>query len=187
MVSPGFTSRPSLSVDARRPPSSLRVSPVPAFVERAGCPDAERGRHVSPGFTSRPSLSVSGDQDRRCVSSVAGIHVPAFVERSDPSAVHVQCRERPALSVESALMRRVSPGFTSRPSLSVRRSSARRVACRGIHVGVEPLAVCRSMTTVSPGFTSRPSLSDGARVGADRPAADSAPLLTVAGLGRYPV
>ena len=38
---------------------------------------------VSPGFTSRPSLSVEVARvDLRDDWGVAGIHVPAFVERS---------------------------------------------------------------------------------------------------------
>ena len=61
-MSPGFTSRPSLS-----------AQPVGVLDQDAG---------VSPGFTSRPSLSVLDttfyDQG---ASGVAGIHVPAFVER----------------------------------------------------------------------------------------------------------
>ena len=62
-MSPGLTSRPSLSdpgVDA--PAADLLVSP---------------------GLTSRPSLSDAGCDHRPDVrAGVAGTHVPAFVERS---------------------------------------------------------------------------------------------------------
>ena len=50
---------------------------------------------------------------------VAGIHVPAFVERT---------RRRIALSSTSS----VSPGFTSRPSLSGERRVARVRGPRGV-------------------------------------------------------
>ena len=73
-VSPGFTSRPSLS-GVLEP--GRRV----------------RGR-VSPGFTSRPSLSgpkCCGLSLRRRRPCVAGIHVPAFVERRRSSPTRVGC------------------------------------------------------------------------------------------------
>ena len=64
---------------------------------------------VSPGFTSRPSLSGAphGGRWRRTKSRVAGIHVPAFVERRST-----------ARSTAPRAFTLVSPGFTSRPSLS---------------------------------------------------------------------
>ena len=163
-MSPGFTSRPSLSATGsggsaggsscvagihvpafveRRPPDTPRRASgcvagihVPAFVERL---DRRlyplATRGVSPGFTSRPSLSVERPLvPPRLECRVAGIHVPAFVERTPSSPVCVA-------------VCRVSPGFTSRPSLS-----AAAAICGGYPIH-----------PVSPGFTSRPSLSN--RVG----------------------
>ena len=91
---------------------------------------------VSPGFTSRPSLSALRDARpaaRTGSVGVAGIHVPAFVER------------RQMYDAGDTATWPVSPGFTSRPSLSV-RSDAR-------------CGLPESVVRVSPGFTSRPSLS----------------------------
>ena len=151
-VSPGFTSRPSLS----------------ATPERSHGVSRDFSSKVSPGFTSRPSLSVSRSRLRgsrvgqRCV---AGIHVPAFVERagagssSEHRQVHVVSpgfTSRPSLSAlarareQSRTGRKVSPGFTSRPSLS------------GVHTRI---TVGRRRLPVSPGFTSRPSLSAGHGIG----------------------
>ncbi len=168
-VSPGFTSRPSLSVvdlapDFRSRPRVAGIH-VPAFVERRRCrgswgrrtavspgftsrpslSDVRAGCHragwrVSPGFTSRPSLSEVGPEVHADhVSGVAGIHVPAFVERgssaSDASAsrrvagIHVPAFvERGCRLVCGWGRRAVSPGFTSRPSLSGRHSPASRRA-----------------------------------------------------------
>ena len=68
---------------------------------------------VSPGFTPRPSLSGvmrrGSAVQRHAGSRVAGVHAPAFVERS---------RLRNADTIFGELS--VSPGFTPRPSLSVR-------------------------------------------------------------------
>ena len=105
-VSPGFTPRPSLSVGRA--------------VEQLGEP-VER---VSPGFTPRPSLSDQQAPRHPCGSAgVAGVHAPAFVERSS------------ARSARNASTR-VSPGFTPRPSLSGRDGRQRhRVRARvaGVH------------------------------------------------------
>ena len=174
----------------RRVPDHARVAGVhaPAFVERRGRPTAcatsrqvspgftprpslsavevgrdEPGVHqVSPGFTPRPSLSVpvragSGGVESR----VAGVHAPAFVERSRDTAgcpgttvrvagVHapafVERSPPPATAPTPAA---VSPGFTPRPSLSGRPHRPRRAGGPG----------------VSPGFTPRPSLSAPAGLG----------------------
>ena len=138
-VSPGFTPRPSLS-DAGLGDSAGEVV------------------SVSPGFTPRPSLSVHrvrpaqhGDQRR-----VAGVHAPAFVERS----VCAVCDRKGRAAV--------SPGFTPRPSLSglllFRRGRRARPRVAGVHA---PAFVERGWRSrrfgvplqVSPGFTPRPSLS----------------------------
>ena len=88
-VSPGFTSRPSLSV--HDDDSGLRVPQVspgftsgPSLSGLAAVVDGDFVK-VSPGFTSRPSLSATHYARASTGGvSVAGIHVPAFVER--PSA-----------------------------------------------------------------------------------------------------
>ena len=154
-VSPGFTSRPSLS-DGDGHPRRRRDRVSPGFTSRPSLSDCApwldgtQGHGVSPGFTSRPSLSAAGigswsvANGRRCRAlcvGVAGIHVPAFVERT---------REH----LPSTPFGVVSPGFTSRPSLSGldvagssgARDCRRRVA--GIHV---PAFVerRRSSTTIS--------------------------------------
>ena len=71
---------------------------------------------VSPGLASRPSLSEFRVR-------VAGIPVPAFVERALRVPVSPGFRSRPSLSEAELALRvdglRVSPGFRSRPSLSV--------------------------------------------------------------------
>ena len=125
-VSPGFTSRPSLSGER------------------------QVGRHdgrarVSPGFTSRPSLSgVARLFWSVPTGGVAGIHVPAFVERSRTGWRRIGCPcvagihvpafvERASSCLLAAFPARVSPGFTSRPSLSDRPTGA---------VG-KPLSTCR--------------------------------------------
>ena len=86
---------------------------------------------MSPGFTSRPSLSVDEPVDyrvdRQCV---AGIHVPAFVERwprvsgrslrrTCVAGIHVPAFVERRRSMRINGVADVSPGFTSRPSLSV--------------------------------------------------------------------
>ena len=151
-VSPGFTPRPSLSGRQRdlRVVSGLRVAGVhaPAFVERRRYPPPTRACLVSPGFTPRPSLSggavdrrdagarvspgftprpsLSGDQPaihRVPGPGVAGVHAPAFVERSRSGMLGWR-------------MLRVSPGFTPRPSLSdrtVERRPAGRAGVAGVH------------------------------------------------------
>ena len=79
-----------------------------------------------PAFVERNSILSPPPTRRR--TGVAGIQVPAFVERRR--------------LISSWAGYRVSPGFRSRPSLSA------------------PLAVAAAATTeVSPGFRSRPSLS----------------------------
>ena len=117
-VSPGFTSRPSLSGSNRR--SSLRSSSsvagihVPAFVERDSTGRSTSmslgvaGIHV-PAFVERCRRRRSPDAWVR----VAGIHVPAFVER-----------RRSAAAPSGHQL--VSPGFTSRPSLSDHRAARGR-------------------------------------------------------------
>ena len=60
-MSPGFTSRPSLSGRGRRP-FRLRDYVSPGFTSRPSLsgwepPLSDGGGAVSPGFTSRPSLS----------------------------------------------------------------------------------------------------------------------------------
>ena len=184
-VSPGFTSRPSLSVETRRRVARRRVGVagihVPAFVERAhrwsmlrlcsgvagihvpafverspaerppvvgqervspgftSRPSLSGGDRVpvvqpadvSPGFTSRPSLSAAGGEEAGVEEpGVAGIHVPAFVERgwkpatgscrcASVAGIHVPAFvERTPRSPRASPRGRVSPGFTSRPSLS---------------------------------------------------------------------
>ena len=125
-VSPGFTSRPSLSAPDRAGGDHPRRASVagihvPAFVERASsCArpaslSGVAGIHV-PAFVERCTPAGVPWASRTCV---AGIHVPAFVER----AVHGMPRPRG---------RRVSPGFTSRPSLS--DAAAPRASVAGIHV-----------------------------------------------------
>ena len=153
-VSPGLTSRPSLS--ARRPSPSrawaARVAGInlPAFVERpptswsgARCWSVSPGLTsrpslsgdlvaepvavglVSPGLTSRPSLSVCMHTHRgRRRPRVAGINLPAFVER------------RTGWATASASAP-VSPGLTSRPSLSDpprRLPGARAAGVAGINL-----------------------------------------------------
>ena len=139
-MSPGFTPRPSLSVvdGPPRPPG-----PPP----------------VSPGFTPRPSLSgVVQSAGASTVPGVAGVHAPAFVERSPPApqpdrhgrvaGVHAPAFvERTPAPRSSGTGARVSPGFTPRPSLS----------------GASGDAPSRRCPRVSPGFTPRPSLSAGDR------------------------
>ena len=168
-VSPGLTSRPSLSDRLSRQPHGRgggvagtnvsafverapRSGPgrmgcrvagtnVSAFVERSPAPSSrERRRLVSPGLTSRPSLSDVPD-----VHPVGARHVsPGLTSRPSLSGpLH-------APPVHDAL---VSPGLTSRPSLSGGR-------------GPGPAQDCR----VSPGLTSRPSLSAIRRLRLRRPA-----------------
>ena len=138
-VSPGFTSRPSLS-DQQILREACAPGVSPGFTSRPslsgwgllGCPQRA---NVSPGFTSRPSLSALGNRRLGVHQArVAGIHVPAFVERTMTSMV-------------TGCTRRVSPGFTSRPSLSVQSSRSN----------------FNTSNRVSPGFTSRPSLSGQVR------------------------
>ena len=104
-VSPGFTPRPSLSG------------------RDAG--DRKGAAMVSPGFTPRPSLSGTRAPPRlRAPESVAGVHAPAFVERT-PRALDRANRRGG-----------VSPGFTPRPSLSGATATARArrlVRVAGVH------------------------------------------------------
>ena len=137
LVSPGFTPRPSLS--ALKPPEGPVVAVgvagvhAPAFVERgsAAPTTCEHGGGVAgvhaPAFVERGSTAPGAAS---CSARVAGVHAPAFVERF--TGTTDTCRHR----------RRVSPGFTPRPSLSV------DVDERFPH-----------RQRVSPGFTPRPSLS----------------------------
>ena len=177
-MSPGFTSRPSLSVRTRRAlrRSKRRVAGihVPAFVERAaGRARARSGGHVSPGFTSRPSLSVAvmvgpdldlpvspGFTSRPSLSEpglsrrrdgrprVAGIHVPAFVERCRRLTPAHCGRPRVAgIHVPAFVERRATPVTTYAapgvagihvPAFVERRScrsrSSWRASVAGIHV-----------------------------------------------------
>ena len=90
--SPGFTPRPLSSVHSSPRTARTRVSrgftPRPSL-QRADSCGAPRRCRVSPGFTPRsprPSLSVVGlASARRIARSVAGVHAPAFVERSGAS------------------------------------------------------------------------------------------------------
>ena len=113
LVSPGFMPRPSLSAGCVGRPGN---SPF-----------------VSPGFMPRPSLSDGNPRDTSSrATRVAGVHAPAFVERSLQSNAFL-------------VVERVSPGFMPRPSLSVTRTpSMQHTQCR---------------QAVSPGFMPRPSLS----------------------------
>ena len=130
---------------------------LPAFVERpvSGCPNAGCTRWVSPGLDSRPSLSaadrgpapertkvspgldsrpsLSGEAGHqgpgRAEGRVAGVRLPAFVERcrrtrARPTAGRVAGVRLPAFVERSppgptrSPPTRVSPGLDSRPSLS---------------------------------------------------------------------
>ncbi len=158
-VSPGFTSRPSLSVagsglDARATPS------------------------VSPGFTSRPSLSEQlGRRDRPLSVGVAGIHVPAFVERRPrPTGTPAPASGVAGIHVPAFVERRCSAastaGATPRvagihvPAFVERRRRARRARLRagrvaGIHVpAFVERAACRSRRPACPACRrdSRPGL-----------------------------
>ena len=135
---------------------------------------------VSPGFTPRPSLSdlpLGGVHDGG--GGVAGVHTSAFVERSGPrtsccarwgvAGVHTSAFvERRWTRRWRGRGRRVSPGFTPRPSLSA-GCRPRVRATFGVSPGFTPrpslsasLPICRitALRHVSPGFTPRPSLSD---------------------------
>ena len=134
-MSPGLTSRPSLSVAARR---------------RNGL---QPGR-VSPGLTSRPSLSglrPSGRQD--LLPGVAGINLPAFVERSP---ARWRDGRRPRVAGINL------PAFVERGLCSIGRARPSRVAGINLPAFVErppPPPSPSSARRVSPGLTSRPSLS----------------------------
>ena len=119
---------------------------------------------VSPGLRSRPSLSAASPcatAPRR--SRVAGITVPAFVERasacpafsdwhSSVAGITVPAFVERSLAVMVGLLiAAVSPGLRSRPSLS----DEKRNRWVGLH------------RQVSPGLRSRPSLS-GPRAPAPR-------------------
>ena len=121
-------------------------------VERA---TSVAGIHV-PAFVERPPAFASATL---LTAGVAGIHVPAFVERSRGAddghdgagrrvaGIHVPAFvERRSRRSRISGWPRVSPGFTSRPSLSAHDPAEHE---RG--------------RCVSPGFTSRPSLSGLAR------------------------
>ena len=160
-VSPGLTSRPSLSEPAD------------------GVSQPRRGG-VSPGLTSRPSLSEPrGRKLRLRPAGVAGFNLPAFVERTrrvrcwwTTTTVSPGLTSRPSLSAPFpgaiAKRRLVSPGLTSRPSLSGSRNQSMnanptRVAGFNLPAFVERGEGSRRMAhrrRVSPGLTSRPSLSD---------------------------
>ena len=190
-VSPGLRSRPSLSAGYEQRPQvgehgvspGLRSRPSLSVHLAAGGRLAGAG--VSPGLRSRPSLSGMALQPSRgsIRGGVAGITVPAFVERGTPwqywrrlHDVSPGLRSRPSLSVvmhgEIVWRGFVSPGLRSRPSLSeqpVRRPAGTagvspglrsRPSLSALHRHYQPLGVRR----VSPGLRSRPSLS-----GIDRP------------------
>ena len=173
-VSPGFTPRPSLSVDGVRPPRDLDP--------------------VSPGFTPRPSLSVRVQPRVRvpCVERVAGVHAPAFVERSGGgrprtwtprvAGVHAPAFvERSGGGTPPGRRSCVSPGFTPRPSLSDPLLAPLPQPDRVVSPGFTPRPSLserrwqavgrRDAGRVSPGFTPRPSLS----VGRNRLEGDSPP------------
>ena len=112
-VSPGFTSRPSLSgqdggdLPGARP--GVAGIHVPAFVER---PSSQRRR---PHVTCVAGIHVPAFVERSCRPTraqvgpgVAGIHVPAFVERVSTSAR----ARRPAVSVAGIHV----PAFVERVS-----------------------------------------------------------------------
>ena len=123
---------------------------------------------MSPGFTPRPLLSVLplgvAPYTILVRRRVAGVHAPAFVERTMASRLR-----------RSRNSAKVSPGFTPRPLLSGLGGEVRdrvevptRVA--GVHAPafVERMSIlsdCRKSQTlrVSPGFTPRPLLSEGQR------------------------
>ena len=163
-------------------------------------------RLVSPGLTSRPSLSGAGARVARAGGlRVAGINLPAFVERSRStarartrSAGVAGVNSRPSLSGPVAARLRIGgggvAGVNSRPSLSVRSHEVprRNAACvagvnsrpslsdqrgrrwfegdagvAGVPAFVERpggRTTPRRANGVSPGLTSRPSLSDGRRL-----------------------
>ena len=134
-VSPGFTPRPSLSGDHRQRRARWRAD-------------------VSPGFTPRPSLSAEREAViRTSTPSVAGVHAPAFVERT-PDQTGDQVTVPPA----------VSPGFTPRPSLSdgePRFQAGHQRRCRrgsrpGLRLSDAGHPQPRRRRGVSPGFTPRP-------------------------------
>ena len=91
-VSPGLTSRPSLSAAQARHAARRRGGVaginISAFVERASCGrNSMRAILVSPGLTSRPSLSGAFQVQHRAIRPcVAGINISAFVERCAQSA-----------------------------------------------------------------------------------------------------
>ena len=167
MVSPGFTPRPSLSEPAhRRAGHRPRVSP--GFTARpslSGLQRRPRGRRpprrVSPGFTPRPSLSGPAARGRAWSwRRVAGVHAPAFVERSGrglhppPGQVSPGFTPRPSLSALRMRTRpcwnpRVSPGFTPRPSLSGGGHPRRPDHHRGRVAGVHAPAFVERTTRVS--------------------------------------
>ena len=99
-VSPGLTSRPSLSVV--RPLQCWQDAVVsPGLTSRpslsvVGAGVAEPLLEVSPGLTSRPSLSAAFEDLRHGAGAgVAGVNLPAFVERRTRMVhwvVEWQCR-----------------------------------------------------------------------------------------------
>ena len=130
-----------------------------------------------PGFTPRPSLSDPATLAAWTTQGrVAGVHAPAFVERSSCWTICSVVRvlpgftPRPSLSADrrQQIRRdgRVLPGFTPRPSLSVGRAGCvghQRPGVAGVHA---PAFVERASgpsranrRDVLPGFTPRPSLS----------------------------
>ena len=136
-MSPGLRSRPSLSGHRLFP---LRL----------------HGR-VSPGLRSRPSLSdAPARRSPQQPAGVAGITVPAFVERVTKSAMRMSGR--------SGVAGITVPAFVERGARALTKSLLTRCVA-GITV---PAFVERTMRTmravagyvVSPGLRSRPSLSD---------------------------
>ena len=116
---------------------------LPAFVERRWSPIQIDSLRPCVAGINLPAFVERGRTDcRACIRpSVAGINLPAFVER------------RPAYRHLRRLFR-VSPGLTSRPSLSDVVQLAEGV-----------------QQDVSPGLTSRPSLSDRQAAAAEAPRA----------------
>ena len=157
--------RPSLSVWHVRPAASTPLRGVagvyaPAFVERGdNWQIIEGAEQVSPEFMLRPSLSVRYRSRPRIAlrRRVAGVYAPAFVERAR------------AWGHSRASMKRVSPEFMLRPSLSEGNCDSVVIHLGGSVAGVYAPAFVerirpsrkafRSARHVSPEFMLRPSLS----------------------------
>ena len=125
---------------------------APAFVERPSSRKlTQSSLPVSPGFMPRPSLSVesNGLQDFEC-ASVAGVYAPAFVERGFPPADTASNPARVAGVYAPAFVerchsvggiyeiRKVSPGFMPRPSLSGDYQTLSKFKDRGCRRGLCP-------------------------------------------------